>query len=69
MKRSTVFGGIVLTLCLVHSLQAQENLRERLDDENGVRSDVWVYNDIEAAARAGSQREQACLCHVSLCAV
>jgi hypothetical protein len=53
MKRSTVFGGIVLTLCLVHSLQAQENLRERLDDENGVRSDVWVYNDIEAA------REQA----------
>ena len=41
---------IVLTCSVTHG---QDSLRERLKDENGVRSDVWVYNDIETA------REQA----------
>jgi hypothetical protein len=53
MKRSTIIQGTLLIVCSAHLLNAQETLRERLDDENGVRSDVWVYNDIEAA------REQA----------
>lgn len=37
-------------------LPAQETLRERLDDENGTRTDVWVYNDIESA-RDQARRE------------
>lgn len=53
MRHSTIILGTILIVSSVHLLNAQETLRERLDDANGVRSDVWVYNDIEAA------REQA----------
>jgi hypothetical protein len=43
-----------LLTCLIAS--AQESLRERLKDENGSRTDVWVYNDIETA-RAQARKE------------
>ncbi len=45
-------GFILCLVCFANLLSAQENpLRERLRDENGVRSDVWVYNDIAEATR------------------
>ena len=55
MKRS-ILPAIFLSLLVGPTLQAQEALRERLNDENGVRTDVWVYNDI-AAAREQARKE------------
>jgi serine protease Do len=56
----TIFqSGLVglLGLCGV-LLAADETLRERLKDANGVRSDVWVYNDIgQAMAEARKQNK------------
>lgn len=44
------FVVLWLVLCCVGQVcHGQESLRERLDDENGTRLDVWVYNDISAA--------------------
>ncbi|HSG71063.1 MAG TPA: Trx7/PDZ domain-containing (seleno)protein [Planctomycetaceae bacterium] len=48
-----------LVLCGVLASSAaygQDSLRERIKDENGSRTDVWVYNDI-AAAREQARKE------------
>lgn len=41
------------TICV-----ADDNLRERLKDANGVRSDVWIYNDIRQAMDAARQQNK-----------
>ncbi len=38
---------LTVSLCAVTGV-GDESLRERLKDENGVRTDLWVYNDIAA---------------------
>lgn len=49
------FGMLTLIGCASISF-ADEPLRERLKDANGVRSDVWVYNDI-AQAREEARKQ------------
>jgi len=46
MKSSWLCG--LLMLCNVCAF-ADDNLRERLKDANGARTDIWVYNDIRQA--------------------
>ena len=46
----------MLTGLLVRSLFQEDELRSRLEDDNGVRTDVWIYNDI-AAATERARRE------------
>jgi serine protease Do len=40
---------VVLLVLAVPMCRADDKLRERLKDANGVRTDVWVYNDIKQA--------------------
>ncbi len=52
--RSGVFGAMVLLVCGSMGIGgsqsvADDGLRERLKDANGVRTDLWVYNDIQQA--------------------
>lgn len=49
----TLASFCLWTLFATSIVPAQDSLRERLKDENGARTDVWVYNDIDTA------REQA----------
>ncbi|RMG36133.1 MAG: PDZ domain-containing protein [Planctomycetota bacterium] len=51
MARFRLAFGLLSVLCLsVGSIaSADERLRARLNDVNGVRSDVWIYNDIATA--------------------
>jgi len=46
MRQTTVF--VLLPLVFAATAIADEALRERLKDANGVRTDLWVYNDIAA---------------------
>jgi hypothetical protein len=48
MRRLCPHVTALLVLCCAWS-HADEGLRERLKDANGVRTDVWVYNDIRQA--------------------
>ena len=40
---------LLLLFTNIRTASADEALRERLQDANGVQTDVWVYNDIPAA--------------------
>jgi hypothetical protein len=46
--RFAVPAAIVIVTTL-SAVRADDPLRERLEDEHGVRTDVWIYNDISAA--------------------
>lgn len=46
--KSSWLCGLLLLLCGTCAF-AEDNLRERLKDANGARTDVWVYNDIRQA--------------------
>jgi serine protease Do len=48
MTSQQPFGAALLVLCGTLCL-ADDGLRDRLKDANGVRTDVWVYNDIRQA--------------------
>lgn len=54
-----VFSPLVLiTLFVVPLSAADDPLRERIGDKNGVRDDVWIYNDIaEAREKARSTNQ------------
>lgn len=56
VKTIVLIGGLVGVSS--SGLPAQDSLRERLEDENGVRTDVWVYNDIEAARKQARQENK-----------
>jgi serine protease Do len=50
-------AAALLVLCAARS-PAEEELRERLKDANGVRTDVWVYNDIRQAMDVAKQQNK-----------
>ncbi len=49
MSPNAVARMVVLSCVWAAPLLAEDGLRERIKDANGVRSDVWVYNDIGKA--------------------
>ena len=49
MSPKVVARIVVLSLVWTAPLLADDGLRERIKDANGVRTDVWVYNDIGKA--------------------
>ena len=59
LKQFFVTSFVAFMTCMsgdARLVSAQDSLRERLEDKNGVRTDVWVYNDIEKA-RAQARKE------------
>jgi len=57
MSLRRLFSAAVCTLCGAACL-ADDGLRERLKDANGVRTDVWVYNDIQQAMAEGKRQNK-----------
>ena len=56
--RLRIMAFVLIPLMSVVSAFGDEALRERLKDANGVRTDLWVYNDIPAAiAEARNQNK------------
>lgn len=57
MNPNTLVSFAVVLLAVGISA-AEDDLRDRLKDANGIRDDVWVYNDIGQAIRVAKQNNR-----------
>jgi hypothetical protein len=56
--RGFVVPMAIATMAMSSVLRADDPLRTRLGDEQGVRTDVWVYNDIAAATEQARREDK-----------